>query len=115
MPTPGSWPAGPSLTTSPSRPFSRDGSSPEVFRVLDWTNLDAPPTSVDVARIVALGAAARVAIIVNTPRMLRAANTFSEQAGLHGVQVRVFIDSAEALHWLYKPLPSGMPVPDTHA
>lgn len=82
---------------------------PEVFRVLDWTNLDAPPTSMDVARLVSLGGTARVAILVNTPRMLRAANTFSEQAGLHGVQVRVFIDSAEALSWLYKPLPQGMP------
>ena len=63
----------------------------------------------DVARLVSLGGTARVAILVNTPRMLRAANTFSEQAGLHGVQVRVFIDSAEALSWLYKPLPAGMP------
>lgn len=79
--------------------------------MLDWTNLDAPPTSVDVARLVNLGAAARIAILVNTPRMLRAANTFSEQAGLHGVQVRVFIDSAEAMTWLYKVLPEGMPKP----
>jgi len=83
--------------------------TPEVFRVLDWTNLDAPPTSMDVARLVSLGGSARVAILVNTPRMLRAANTFGEQAGLHGVQVRVFIDSAEALTLLYKPLPQGMP------
>lgn len=91
---------------------SRDSvSSPEVFRVLDWTNLDAPPTSLDVARLASLGSAARVAILVNTPKMLRAANTYSEQAGLHGVRVRVFIDSAEALAWLYKPLPSGMPLP----
>jgi hypothetical protein len=90
-------------------PARNAAGTPEVFRVLDWTNLDAPPTSMDVARLVSLGGSARVAILVNTPRMLRAANTFSEQAGLHGVQVRVFIDSAEALSWLYKPLPQGMP------
>jgi hypothetical protein len=113
MPTPGSWPTG--LSQTSSRPAGRDFNTPEVFRVLDWTNLDAPPTSFDVARLAALGGSARVAILVNTPRMLRAANTFSEQAGLHGVQVRVFIDSSEALQWLYKPLPAGMPVPDTHA
>jgi hypothetical protein len=95
-----------SFHVTPSRGTS---SGPEVFRVLDWTNIDAPPTSMDVARLVSLGGSARVAILVNTPRMLRAANTFSEQAGLHGVQVRVFIDSAEALAWLYKPLPQGMP------
>jgi hypothetical protein len=59
-----------------------------------------------------MGGSARVAILVNTPRMLRAANTFSEQAGLHGVSVRVFIDSAEAMAWLYKPLPEGMPKPE---
>jgi hypothetical protein len=108
MPTPSSVPQGQSAFPKAS---SRDGNTPEVFRVLDWTNLDAPPTSVDVARLVSLGGAARIAILVNTPRMLRAANTFSEQAGLHGVQVRVFIDSSEALAWLYKPLPEGMPRP----
>jgi hypothetical protein len=113
MPTPGSWPSG-QPQFSP-RPPAADH-TPDVFRVLDWTNLDAPPTSLDVARLAALGSGgARVAILVNTPRMLRAANAFSEQAGLHGIQVRVFIDSAEALAWLYKPLPAGMPVPDTHA
>ena len=108
MPTPSSWPSGQQTS---SRPAARDFGTPEVFRVLDWTNLDAPPTSVDVARLVNMGSSARVAILVNTPRMLRAANTFSEQAGLHGVQVRVFIDSAEAMAWLYKPLPEGMPRP----
>ena len=114
MPTPGSWPTGqPQFSPKPS---STDHGTPDVFRVLDWTNLDAPPTSLDVARLTSLGhGGARVAILVNTPRMLRAANAFSEQAGLHGVQVRVFIDSAEALAWLYKPLPAGMPMPDTHA
>ena len=93
----------------------RDTLTPEVFRVLDWTNLDAPPTSLDTARLASLGSTARVAILVNTPKMLRAANTYSEQAGLHGVRVRVFIDSAEALAWLYKPLPSGMPLPGPSA
>jgi hypothetical protein len=106
MPTPGSWLAGQSQSSSKAP--ARDN-TPEVFRVLDWTNLDAPPTSLDVARLASLGGSARVAILVNTPRMLRAANTYSEQAGLHGVQVRVFIDSTEALTWLYKPLPDGMP------
>ena len=109
MPTPNSWPSG-----QPQNSKARDGTTPEVFRVLDWTNLDAPPTSVDVARLAALGGSARVAILVNTPRMLRAANTFSEQAGLHGVQVRVFIDSGEAMAWLYKPLPAGVPNPEMH-
>ena len=65
--------------------------------------------------IASLGSTARVAILVNTPKMLRAANTYSELAGLHGVRVRVFIDSAEALAWLYKPLPSGMPLPGPDA
>ena len=102
-----------------SRPVQRQSESgtPEVFRVLDWTNLDSPPTSIDVARLATLGGhgGARVAVLVNTPRMLRAATMFSEQAGLQGVYVRVFVDSDEALKWLYKPLPSGIPVPDTNA
>ena len=85
--------------------------APEAFRVLDWTNLDSPPTSMDVSRMVGLGGregAARLAILVNTPRMLRAANVFAEQAGLQGAQVRVFVDSKEALAWLYKDLPSAI-------
>jgi len=111
------------MATPVSRPsgqfqqvMSRDTiGNPEVFRVLDWTNLDAPPTSLDTARLSSLGSSARVAILVNTPRMLRAANTYCEQAGMHGVRVRVFIDSAEALAWLYKPLPSGLPPGSTAA
>jgi hypothetical protein len=92
---------------------SADASTPEVYRVLDWTNLDAAPTTVDIARLAALGGSggARIAILINTPRMLRAATAFSEQAGMLGVYVRVFIDSAEAMAWLYKPLPAGMPKP----
>ena len=111
-------PASESLT--PRRPRTTGQTSdcgPEVYRVLDWTNLDSPPTSLDLARLAAMGGrgGARVAVLVNTPRMLRAATAFSEQAGLLGVYVRVFIDSAEALKWLYKPLPAGMPMPDTNA
>jgi hypothetical protein len=81
--------------------------------VLDWTNLDAPPTSLDIARLAHMAGqgSARVAILVNTPRMLRAATAFSEHAGLQGILVRVFVNSAEALAWLYKPLPAGMPMP----
>src|SRR5260370_42032832 len=60
-----------------------DRSTPEAFRVLDWTNLDSPPTSMDVTRMASLGGrdgAARLAILVNTPRMLRPANVFAEHA-----------------------------------
>jgi hypothetical protein len=92
---------------------ARDAGTPDVFRVLDWTNLDAAPSTFDIARLAHLAGqgTARVAILVNTPRMLRAATAFSEHASLQGVQVRVFIDSSEALSWLYKPLPAGMPMP----
>jgi hypothetical protein len=94
-------------------PPPRDSGTPDVFRVLDWTNLDAAPTTLDIARLANMAGhgTARVAILVNTPRMLRAATAFSEHASLQGVQVRVFVDSSEALSWLYKPLPAGMPVP----
>ena len=89
---------------SPARP-SQAGRGQTELKLLDWTNLDAPPTSsLDVAKLATLGGnrRARVAVVVNTPRMLRAATTFSEHAGTQGVEVRVFIDSAEALAWLYK-------------
>src|SRR5258708_5662737 len=84
---------------------------PEAYRVLDWTSLDSPPTSMDITRMASLGGrdgGARLAILVNTPRMLRAANVFAEQAGIQGAQVRGFVDSKEALAWLYKGLPSGI-------
>jgi hypothetical protein len=87
----------------------RNLNATEAFRVLDWTNLDSPPTSMDVTRMAGLGGnngAARFAILVKTPRMLRAANIFAEQAGIHGAQVRVFVDAKEAVAWLYKDLPS---------
>ena len=32
-----------------------DRSAPEAFRVLDWTNLDSVPTSMDVTRMAGLG------------------------------------------------------------
>jgi hypothetical protein len=86
-------------------------SAPEAFRVLDWTNLDSAPTSIDVKRMAGLGGragAARLAVLVNTPRMLRAATVFAEQAGLQGAQVRVFVDAKEALAWLYKDFPSAI-------
>lgn len=56
--------------------------------------------------------AAKLAILVNTPRMLRAADVFAEQASLQGVQVRVFVDAAEAIGWLYKGNSSALLVPD---
>lgn len=87
-----------------------DRGTPEAFRVLDWTNLDSAPSSMDVARMAGSGGregAARLAVVVNTPRMLRAANVFAEQAGLHGAQVRVFVDAKEAVAWLYRDLPSA--------
>lgn len=88
-----------------------DRIAPDAYRVLDWTNLDTAPTSMDVSRMAGLGGrdgAARLAILINTPRMLRAANVFAEQAGLQGAQVRVFVDSKEALAWLYKDLPPAL-------
>jgi hypothetical protein len=78
--------------------------APDAYRVLDWTNLEAIPGSADVSRV-ALAGSTRLAILVNSPRMLRAATVFAEQAGLQGTQVRVFVDSHEAMAWLYKNLP----------
>jgi len=78
---------------------------PDVFRVLDWTKLDSPPSLADVKRLTAMAGtdgAVRLAILVNTPKMLRAATVFAEQATTQGAQVRVFIDAKEALGWLYR-------------
>lgn len=102
------------MGTSQSRPSQaiRDRGTPSSFRVLDWTNLDTAPSSMDVTRMVGNGTTdgtARLAILVNTPRMLRAADVFAEQAGLHGAQVRVFVSAKEALAWLYKELPPDLP------
>ena len=85
---------------------SPDRSTPEAIRVLDWTNLDSAPSSLDVSRVA--GSGGRLAVLVNTPRMLRAADVFAEQAGLHGTYVRVFIDAKEAMAWLYKDVPTGV-------
>src|SRR3954471_10440163 len=80
--------------------------APDAYRVLDWTNLDAVPVSTDVSRV-SLAGSTRLAILVNSPRMLRGATVFAEQAALHGTQVRVFVDAREALAWLYKNLPQA--------
>jgi hypothetical protein len=82
----------------------RDTVTPGGLRLLDWTNLDSPPATLDIAQVAASirGVAARVAVLVNSPRMLRAADVLAEQAGLMGAQVRVFIDSREAKAWLGK-------------
>jgi hypothetical protein len=83
----------------------RKAESPDVFRVLDWTKLDSAPSLADVKRLTSMAGAngaVRLAILVNTPRMLAAANVFAEQATSQGAQVRVFIDAKEALGWLYK-------------
>jgi hypothetical protein len=102
QPLPANQPEGSTNSTS------RDQRTPEAFRVLDWTNLDSPPSSTDVTRMASIGGregVTRFAILVNTPRMLRAASVFAEQAGMQGAQVRVFIDAKEALSWLYKDFP----------
>lgn len=101
----------PTANVPTNRPGQAGQAVPDVYRVLDWTNLDSPPSTVDIARLTSLGGngSARVAILVNTPRMLRAATALSEHAGLQGVLVRVFVDSTEAMTWLYKPLPNGVP------
>jgi hypothetical protein len=94
----------------PNQPL-RDRRTPDAVRMLDWTNLDSAPSSMDVTRMMGVGSsecAARFAVLVNTPRMLRAAGVFAEQAGLRGAQVRVFVDAKEALAWLYKDLPSAI-------
>jgi hypothetical protein len=85
--------------------------------MLDWTNLDTAPSAIDVARMAGIGGPARFAVLVNTPRMLRAASIFAEQAGLQGSQVRVFVDAREAQSWLYKDVPVqllGQEWPDAH-
>ena len=87
--------------------------------MLDWTSLDTAPTSLDVMRMTSFSGAqgvARFAILINTPRMLRAATVFAEQASLQGAQVRVFVDSKEAVEWLYKDVPQtflGVEWPDS--
>jgi hypothetical protein len=101
----------PAISETASEQALRDRSAPDAFRLLDWTKLDAAPSSMDVTRLSGIGGrdgSARLAILVNTPRMLRAANVFAEQAGMHGAQVRVFVDSGEALAWLYRDVSSAV-------
>jgi hypothetical protein len=103
----------------PNQPL-RERRTPDAVRMLDWTNLDSAPSSIDVRRMTGTGGregTARFAVLVNTPRMLRAASVFAEQAGLQGAQVRVFVDAKEALAWLYKDLPLAildMEWPESH-
>lgn len=85
-----------------SRQGLRDRRTPEGLRLLDWTIPDATPGSTDIPRAGAgREGRAKLAVLVDTPRMLPAASVFAEQAGLQGTQVRVFIDEAEALTWLF--------------
>lgn len=103
----------------PGQP-ARDRRTPGAFRLLDWTNLDSAPSATDVTRMAGIAGregAVRFAVLVNTPRMLRAASVFAEQAGLQGAQVRVFVDAKEAQAWLYKDFPVAildLQWPETH-
>lgn len=78
------------------------GGSPNV---LDWRNLPVTPEPMNLASMVvatSLSGSSRFAVLVNSHPMLRAASVFAEQAGLHGIQVRVFIDEDEAVSWVEK-------------
>ena len=115
MPASGSSPA--NKPEGMSTRSSRDRMAPDAVRMLDWTNVDTAPSAIDVARMSGFGGPARFAVLVNTPRMLRAASVFAEQAGLKGSQVRVFVDAKEAQAWLYKdvsPAILGEEWPDSH-
>jgi hypothetical protein len=84
----------------------RDHPTDEALRILDWTALESPPDSLDVRMGPPVGGVEttqKLAILVNNPRMLRAANVLAEQAVMQGVHVRVFVSSTEAHAWLSKP------------
>jgi hypothetical protein len=85
-----------------------------AYRIIDWTRLDSAPPPADVARLLNTFArdGARLAVLVSTPRVLRVATVFAEQAELLGAQVRVFIGATEAARWLYRDLPMGEITPD---
>lgn len=108
-----------SNSTSAGRPTgsidaARATNAPEVFRILDWTKLDTLPSMADIRRLISLGGGqggVRLAILVNTPRKLRAATVIAEQAAIEGAQVRVFVDAKEAMGWLYKDMPPGLVYP----
>ena len=77
--------------------------------ILDWRDLDVAPPTGDTAQIAVAACRsgmARLAVLVRTPPLLRAASVFAEQAGLQGAQVRVFIDEREARAWLQKGQPA---------
>jgi hypothetical protein len=81
---------------------------PSALRILDWTRLDAPPSTPDIDRLLRnthSDGQVRLAVLVSTPRMLLAAMVFAEQAELQGAQVRVFVGATEAVSWLYRDVP----------
>ena len=93
-------------------PASRRSSSqrivPDAYRIIDWSRHHAAPPAADVdrqLRNITRDGAARLAVLVSTPKALLAANLFAEQAGLQGAQVRVFVGASEAMSWLYRDLP----------
>lgn len=81
---------------------ARDRNIPEGSSLLDWTNLDIAPETPDLSAQAVGAAGGRIAVLVNSPRILRAATMFAEQAGLQGTVVRVFVDENEAADWLRK-------------
>lgn len=81
---------------------TRDRTIPEGSSLLDWTNLDIAPETPDPSAMAVGAAGGRIAVLVNSPKILRAATMFAEQAGLQGTAVRVFVDENEAAAWLNK-------------
>jgi hypothetical protein len=100
------------LHTEAIQPIRRSSAihiAPDAYRVVDWSQYDASPAAGEVDRLlknVARDGAARLAVLVSTPKALLAANVFAEQAGLLGARVRVFVGAAEAVAWLYRDLPA---------
>jgi hypothetical protein len=95
-------------SVSASRRSSSHRIVPDAYRIVDWSRHHAAPPADDVDRLlrnVARDGAARLAVLVSTPKALLAANVFAEQAGLQGAQVRVFVGASEAMSWLYRDLP----------
>ena len=68
-------------------------------QLLDWRNLEEVPTSTFGAE--------KLAVLVNSHPLLRAATVFAEQAGMQGVLVRVFTQETEAMAWLDRRRPSA--------
>ena len=82
---------------------------PTAYRIVDWTRFDSAPSPADISALlanVARDGAARLAVLVRTPKVLQAANVFAEQAEMQGARVRVFIGSTEAMAWLYRDMPA---------